>query len=166
MPWVRFDDQYPIHRKVSGLSDRAFRLHATAVFWSSRNGTDGFVDAGDLDDVCPRVRQAERFAAECVIRRLWHLADEKCDSAKCPAHVDNRPAGESGAVDNRRGWIIHDYLEYQPSARKVSDDRKAKAERQRRWLESRQRRPKDASQGASEDKKKTPPRPVPVPKGR
>ena len=49
MPWVRFDDQYPIHRKVAGLSDTAFRLHSAAIFWCVRNGTDGFVPEEDLD---------------------------------------------------------------------------------------------------------------------
>jgi hypothetical protein len=161
MVWVRFDDQYPIHRKVSGLSDRAFRLHTTAVFWSSRNGTDGFIDADDLDDVCPKVRPAQRFAAECVQRRVWHPSGETCASAKCPAHVDNRPADSSGPVDNRPGWVIHDYLEYQPSARKVTEDRKAKAERQQRWLESKQRRGKDASQDGSEDSTPSPSPPRP-----
>lgn len=71
MPWVRFDDQYPIHRKVAGLSDAAFRLHSAAIFWSARNGTDGFVPQDDLDQVCARVRDPARFAAECVKRGLW-----------------------------------------------------------------------------------------------
>jgi hypothetical protein len=33
MTWVRFDDQFPIHRKMTGLSDAAFRLHVLAIFW-------------------------------------------------------------------------------------------------------------------------------------
>ena len=40
---LRFDDQFPIHRKVSGLSDAAFRLHVEAIFWCDRNLTDGFI---------------------------------------------------------------------------------------------------------------------------
>lgn len=56
MPWVRFDDQFPIHRKVDGLSDAAYRLHTSAIFWCARNLTDGFVSEEDLDGVTARVR--------------------------------------------------------------------------------------------------------------
>lgn len=103
MPWVRFDDQYPIHRKVAGLSDTAFRLHSAAIFWCARNGTDGFVSEEDLDQVCAQVRAPERFAAECVKRGTWHVSGHGCDSEHCP------PAREEP------GWVIHDYLEYQPT---------------------------------------------------
>lgn len=103
MPWVRYDDQYPIHRKVAGLSDAAFRLHTAAIFWSARNGTDGFVPDEDLDQVCAQVRDPARFAAECVNRRTWHLAAHSCTSEMCPDPRDEP------------GWVIHDYLEYQPT---------------------------------------------------
>lgn len=107
MPWLRFDDQFSIHRKVDGLSDAAFRLHVSAIFWCARNLTDGFVPEEDLDIVCARVRTPTRFAAELVKRKLWNI------------------------VDN--GWQIHDYLDYQFSAEQVKQERKGNAERQRRW---------------------------------
>ncbi len=88
MAWVRYDDQYPIHRKVAGLSDAAFRLHTAAIFWSARNGTDGFVPDEDLDQVCAQVRDPARFAAECVNRRTWHLAAHACTSEMCPGPRD------------------------------------------------------------------------------
>ena len=125
MPWVRFDDQYPIHRKVDGLSDAAFRLHTSAIFWSARNLTDGFVSEEDLGGVTARVRTPARFAAECVRRGVWHGACEPCDSEKCPGPVDN-PAGSDG-------WIIHDYWQYQPRKEQVLRDRDAAAKRQARW---------------------------------
>ena len=118
MPWVRFDDQYPIHRKVDGLSDAAFRLHTSAIFWSARNLTDGFVSREDLDGVTARVRTPARFAAECVRRGVWHGALEPCDSEKCPGPVDND------------GWIIHDYWWYQPTKEQVRRDRAHNARRQ------------------------------------
>jgi len=134
MPWVRFDDQFPIHRKLAGLSDAAFRLHVSAIFWCARNLTDGVVPVGDLEDVSARVRTPTRFAAELVIRRLWHLGDEECDSEQCVA------AGAPG-ID---GWVIHDYLEYQPSRSKVLQTReerkKAGAEGGRKSGETRRSR--------------------------
>ena len=125
MPWVRFDDQYPIHRKVDGLSDAAFRLHTSAIFWSARNLTDGFVAAEDLDGVTARVRTPARFAAECVRRGVWHCATQPCDSEKCPGPVDNSTDSD--------GWIIHDYWQYQPKKAQVLKDRDAAAKRQARW---------------------------------
>ena len=115
MPWVRFDDQFTIHRKVDGLTDAAFRLHVAAVFWSARNLMDGFVPGEDLDLVCARLRAPSRFAAECVSRGVWHEARTPCASEKCPGPVDND------------GWVIHDYWEYQPTRDKVLADREMKA---------------------------------------
>src|SRR5690349_5319830 len=103
MASVSFDDQYPIHRKVDGLSDAAFRLHTAAIFWCFRNRTDGIIPAEDLDLVCPRLRGAERLAAECVRRDCWHDARTRCGSPDCPAPAD---------VD---GWALHDYLSTNPS---------------------------------------------------
>lgn len=130
MSWVLMDDQFPIHRKVAGLSDAAFRLHSAAIFWCRRNGTDGFVPEEDLDQVCAQVRSPAGFAAECVKRRAWHLADHDCASENCPP-----PRQEPG-------WVIHDYLEYQPTknedetARRKQQEQKSaggKLGNHRRW---------------------------------
>lgn len=115
MTWVRFDDQFPIHRKVAGLTDAAFRLHVSAIPWCSRNLTDGVVPTGDLDDVCARVRTPQRFAAELVGRGLWHDAGEECGSEHCSAPSDE-------------GWVIHDYLGFQPSRSKVLQVKKVREE--------------------------------------
>jgi hypothetical protein len=147
MPWVRFDDQFPIHRKVDGLSDAAYRLHTSAIFWSARNLTDGFVSEEDLGGVTARVRTPSRFAAECVKRGVWHGgAGEPCPSEKCPAPVDN--PGE--------GWVIHDYWDYQPTRQQVLRDREAAARRQRKWREAHNGRSNGVSNASS---KPAPPRP-------
>lgn len=151
MPWVRFDDRFTVHRKVKGLSDAAFRLHAEAIFWCARDLMDGFVPAADLLDLAT-ARRPLKSVPELVIRGNWHLADELCESEKCPAHVDNRPA----SVD--KGWFIHDYFDYQFTKEKVKRERKAKAERQKRWSEKR-KGGLDASRDASRDAAPYPPRP-------
>jgi hypothetical protein len=146
MPWVRFDDQFPIHRKVEGLSDAAFRLHISAIFWCARNLTDGLVPVEDIDSATPRkMRRPGKFIAELVGRGLWIEVDD--------------------------GWQIHDYLDFQPSREKVERERKAKAERQQRWLEKRRQQGHrrgstvdidasgDASHDASKDDAPYPPRP-------
>ena len=131
MPWVRFDDQFPIHRKVDGLSDAAYRLHTSAIFWSARNLTDGFVSREDLDGVTARVRTPARFAAECVKRGVWHDARYPCPSRECPGPADGD------------GWVIHDYWEYQFTKEQVIHRRELDRERQRRH--------RSASNGSSHD---------------
>jgi len=96
---LKFDDQFPIHRKVSALSDAAFRLHVEAIFWCARNLTDGFIARVDLDSVS-RFRRPDRYVTELVDRALWDV-DES-------------------------GWWIHDYLVWQQSRTKVLEVREAR----------------------------------------
>lgn len=159
MPWVRFDDQFPINRKVGALPDTAFRLHVEAVCWCARNLTDGVVSTTDLPQVT-RMGKPTRLVTHLVDRGLWHEAGHQCDSPHCP------PPGPDG-------WVIHDYLEYQPSRAKVERERKAKADRQARWLAkknglSTSSGQRDASQDAPTDTSKdaAPPRPAPKEAGR
>lgn len=154
MTWVRFDDQFPIHRKIGGLNDRLYRLANEAIFWCARNLTDGRVRAAELAQVRGRATPVD--AAELVQRGIWHDAGYDCPSDKCP------PSGADG-------WAIHDYWDYQPSREKVLRERAAKAERQRRWMEKRFSKPSqdgsdDTSRDASVDESLTPtPSPSPTP---
>lgn len=100
MPWVRFDDRYPVSRKVGGLSDAAFRLHTEAIFWCARELTDGRIARDELKLVSG-IARPDRHVAELVRRGLW-----------------DETAG---------GWQIHDYLDYQPTRAKVLADREKKA---------------------------------------
>lgn len=111
MTWVRFDDQYPIHDKVEDISDGAYRLNTNAIFWCSRNTTDGLVRERKLTSILPRARNHTRLVAELVDAGLWEPTEG--------------------------GWIVHDYLEYQPSKKKVVAEREAAAERQKRWRDKR-----------------------------
>lgn len=142
MPWVRFDDTFSVHRKVEGLSDAAFRLHVSAVFWCARNLTDGFVPEEDLELVTARVRSPERFAAELVRRGLWHRAEAVTRNGDVDvtrnALVGDHETGcgsEDCPVPEGPGWVIHDYLEFQPSKEKVREEQSKNADRQRRYRE-------------------------------
>jgi hypothetical protein len=153
--WVRLDDQFPIHRKVSVLTDAAYRLHTEAICWCARNGTDGLIRRDELATLGQRARP--RLVGELVSRGVWHHSGHDCDRCVHPAD----------------GWVIHDYLTYQPTREEVERERAAKAERQRRWLEKRRNgRPskepsgdasrdgsKEASRDGPEDDAPLPPRP-------
>ena len=43
MGWVRIDDNFADHPKIIGLSDSAFRLYISALCYSNRQLTDGFI---------------------------------------------------------------------------------------------------------------------------
>lgn len=43
MTWLRIDDGFPNHPKVAGLGPWAFRAYVSALCYSSRYLTDGFV---------------------------------------------------------------------------------------------------------------------------
>ena len=88
MPWVKLDDAFPEHQKVDGLSDGAFRLHVAALCHAGRNLTDGFIGSERVSRLVPRFRK--QHVAELVASCLWH--------------------------DTEGGWVIHDYLAYNPSA--------------------------------------------------
>ena len=108
----------PINRKVAALSDAAYRLDDEAICWSSRNLTDGRIAADDFAGISKRATR--KNAAELVRRQRWHTAEHECTSEHCPT-----PGPD--------GWVIHDYLDYNPSKEEVLAERAARAERTRRW---------------------------------
>jgi hypothetical protein len=109
-----FDDQFPLHRKVDGLTDSAFRLHVEAIFWSRRNTSDGFLAQDDLP-IVSRYRKPEGYAAECVKRGAWHRIESGRvvgECAECETRYGDVFAG-------RDGWLIHGFLDWQESRSKV-----------------------------------------------
>lgn len=165
MSWVRLDDAFPSHRKIRRLSDAAFRMHVSALCWSSKYGTDGHITTEDLPLVAdldghmdPQVFLS--VTKELIQRGLWHDSEHTCDA--CPAAGD--------------GWVVHDFLDFNPSSEQVEDQRRAATERQRRSRERRNgektdvnatgdgdvTRDRRASHGVSHGGV-TAPRPVPLP---
>jgi general stress protein YciG len=119
MPWVRFEDTYPRHRKIRRLTDAEYRLHNEAIIWSAaaENLTDGQIPHDELDDVT-YVKNPLKHVPVLIARGLWHAAGHGCD--RCPQPVDPD------------GWVLHDYLHYQPSRADVMADRERKREAGRR----------------------------------
>lgn len=103
MPWtVNLDEHYPIHRKVARLSDPAFRLHVSAICWTSRNHTDGAFTPADLPHIAPGMRRLQSAVTELLDAGLL---------------TETPPLG----------WVLHDYLEWQPSSytRRALDEQKS-----------------------------------------
>lgn len=136
MTWCRFESRYPRHRKVEGLSDQAFRLDMSSICWCMDNLTDGEILTHELDLVSRLSGEVALAAADELVRMgRWDIT--------------------------KRGWKIHDYLEYNPSRDRLRRERESKAIRQDRW-----RRGKDvshpngvdASRDAPRDTSRDPPR--------
>lgn len=117
---LRFDDQFPLHRKVNGLTDAGFRLHVEAIFWCARNLTDGFIAQIDLASVS-RFRRPEGYVAECVLRGAWHRITDGIIDDGCP-ECDKRYGGTLAGD----GWLIHGYLDWQLPRSKVLQKRMAR----------------------------------------
>lgn len=117
---LKFDDQFPIHRKVARLNDSAFRFHVEAIFWSRRHLTDGWIAQSDLG-VVSRYRTASALVAACVDGELWHRVSGGAFVDRCE-ECESRYATELTG----NGWIIHGYLDWQQSRSKVLQTREAR----------------------------------------
>ena len=70
MPWVRFDDQFPMVRGMRRLSDATFRVHMSAICWSVRTGTRGRVGPDDLSQITT-LRHPRKHVATLVELGFW-----------------------------------------------------------------------------------------------
>lgn len=102
MPWVRMDDQYPEHPKVDRVGPYAAWLNVCAWAYCARNLTDGFVPSERVARLA-NVPQPAKLAKALVEARLWE------------------------AVEG--GYMVHDFLAYNPSREQVLKERAATAKR-------------------------------------
>lgn len=113
MAWARLDDGFPEHPKVLAVGPFGLTVFVRALCYSARNLTDGFIPnaatASFTVDFArtSRAAHAVDWPARLVAAGLWDMAPG--------------------------GYLIHDYLAYNPSKEKVLAERKAAAERVKRW---------------------------------
>lgn len=105
MAWLKLDDGFVEHERIDPLSDKAFRLHVTALCLCARKLTDGRITDKDAKVILVRAGASNRHISELLDLGLW------------------RNGGE--------GYEIRDYLDYNPSAEKVREERRRAAERMR-----------------------------------
>jgi hypothetical protein len=107
--WGRFDDRYDDNRKVKRAwraNRGAIGLHAMAITYSSRHETDGLIDLDWLIEKVPAARERERVVRVLVEAGLFEALD-----------------GEM--------FMVHDYLEFNPSAADLQAKRERDAARKR-----------------------------------
>jgi len=143
MTWLKTDDKFPEHRKLRRLSDGAYRMHHTAMCSCAKDETDGRVTEADIEDMQHGDR-LRKYVDSLVSAGLWD------------------------AIDG--GWLIHDFLHYNPShavqdARRARDRTRQTAKRDRDGVTDSSVTPsgKGVSRGESETRPigVTAPRPVP-----
>lgn len=106
MAWVRLDDGYPEHPKVDRVGPLAAWLNVCAWAYCARNLTDGFVPEGRVDRLA-KVTNAKKLAASLVDAKLWERVDG--------------------------GYLVHDFLAYNPSRETVLKERAATSKRVSEW---------------------------------
>jgi hypothetical protein len=105
--WLRIDDGFVEHPKVASLSDQAFRLHLVGLSYCARNLTDGTLD-----------ERATRIVGASVCARPGRLLTE---------------LEQVGLWDRAGdGYLIHDYLDWNPAASQVKKERRRAADRQKK----------------------------------
>lgn len=105
MSWVRIDDRAWCHPKLVALSAPAVRLWVWALCWSAQHETDGLIKLAALSIL----GGTKRVAAELVSAGLWDIRDD--------------------------GWMVHDFLDWNPSAEERREKREQSVARLKRHRE-------------------------------
>lgn len=119
MVWTKLDDGFVSHGKIMGLSDRAFRLHVTVLVECNRMGTDGIITVRMLKGLPGPIRwpAVKSHVAELVGCMAWE---------EVPWHGTRPPDAGPGP------WMVHDFLDHNPSAESVKLKNLAAKERMAR----------------------------------
>jgi len=105
MVWVRLDDQFPDHPKILAAGPVASWLYVCGLAYSARLLSDGFVPTAQIRKLAD-VPNPAKLVDTLVRVGLWE------------------------AVDG--GYMIHDFLEYNPPSEKIRAEREAAKERMRK----------------------------------
>lgn len=109
MTWARLDDRFHEHRKVKSawhVDPGAVGLHVVAITYCAGHETDGLVDVEFVREKLPRQRDRDRLIGALVNAGLWEPVDD--------------------------GWLLHDFLDYNPSKASLDEKRARDAERKAR----------------------------------
>lgn len=112
MPWFKVDDTAHTHPKLRGAGTAAIGLWTLGGSYASQYLTDGFVHAHFV-----KANATAPQLAKLVKAGLWHEHGHRCPRCPQPAPGD---------------YVIHDYLDYNPSRAKVLNERERAAEKKRK----------------------------------
>ena len=107
MPWARVDDGLFSHPKArkAWRCRPALGLHLLALSYCMKHGTEGRLSTEFVEDQLPSPRERRTVVAALVDCGLWS--------------------------ENGDGWIVHDFLDYNPSNADIEARRASDRERKR-----------------------------------
>lgn len=118
MSWAKLDDQFHAHRKATKAwraHPRALGMHMLAMSYCAGHLTDGLVDDEFVEEKLPQQREREAVVRALTDAELWRRVDD--------------------------GWVINDWLEYNPSRADTLEKRRKEAERKARGRQRQAERP-------------------------
>jgi hypothetical protein len=134
MPWVKFSDDWYDDDKLAGASSDVLAMFSVGLTWCARNLTDGKVPSGVHRILVNLHGDPDEVVAELVARTAWQ---------EVPG-----------------GWVIGNYLRYQPARAEVLAKREKDAARKRT---GRVREESAADSDQDNEASPAPPGPVPGP---
>jgi len=137
VPWAKLDDQFSDHPKVVAAGPLAGWLAVCGLCYASRYLTDGYIPLAQVRKLADLDNAAE-LTDRLVAAGLWE------------------------AIEG--GYMIHDYLEYNPSRAQVLAAREANARRQEQWRQSQRQDDHTEIHSNAVTVGVTNTRPVPVPR--
>lgn len=132
MPWVKLDDAFPEHPKVLSAGDEAAWMYVCALAYCNRHLTDGFLPSAAVKRLTNH---------KSPIRLVMKLVD----------------VGLLEQVDH--GFVVHDFLDYQPSKAAIETERAGARER----MANVRQRSKDVRSNVQANENRTSLYPDPVP---
>lgn len=124
MSWVKLDDQFSHHPKIMQAGPLAGWLHVCALCYCASYLTDGFVPNGVTNVLADYANIGVTTAGNDMVA----FGHDVAPSELVDTLVD---VGLWEIVTN--GYLIHDYLDYNPSKADVLAERAKNAERQGRY---------------------------------
>jgi hypothetical protein len=123
MAWGKLDDGYHGHRKIRRAGLAAVGVHAMAISYSSAYGLDGFVDVDWIAQVIPDADERRAILERLLRLRLFEeVTRGEVRDVKNRAGVTVRV----GPFEDD-GYLLHDFLAYNPSAAEVSAERESRS---------------------------------------
>lgn len=169
MAWVKLDDSFATHPKVMEAGPLAMAMQVAALCYANRHLTDGLITTAamrtllDLDGLAfvggmqGRDASPDMVAALLVDAEMWHEPGHDCPEC---ADID-------------RGFVIHGYLDFQPSRAQTEAKKKQASDAGRRGGKAKAKRAakrsaseplsEPSSGSEAEDVAESCPDPVPVP---
>jgi hypothetical protein len=114
MVWLRFDDAIFDNTKLAAAGPIGRLIHFACIVYSGRNETDGFVPYGVIRRLIETVWEEVDDGARTVMTASLVRDDVRDGAVLVERTIDNLVALELLEV-REGGYIVHDYLKYNPS---------------------------------------------------